>query len=500
MTDQPIVPPVLALWPRLLCKVNGWRAALWTKLLRKVNDWSTAPQPSAPTASVSPATMLRRSLARVVGIGFFIGILLFGSLVIWAARAPLASAAVAQGNVSPDSGLRIIQHLEGGIIRAINVHDGQTVKAGQLLYTLEPIQARAQYASKRQQWLRLEVTRARLEAHLRKQDSFTPPAFAESATDSDFQKFAADQVSLFNFRRKALLEREQILQQQVLQLGEQTEAKVRENESLKKQQAFINEEITDKQQLLAKNLLRKPELLALERARADIMGRIEANDAEIARIAERAGEIKLSILSNHTQFDQEISDQLAKTSSDIAQLEETLPASKDILARTDIVSPVDGTVFNIHFKTVGGVIRPGEALLDIVPAHDDLIIDAKLSPNDIDVVRPGLSAEVYLTPYVSRHTPRLKGKVIRVSPDIVQGPSPDAATAARAGSTTTGTPTSYYEVKVRINRSEFTGLAENMHLYPGMPAEVYIMTGTRTFVQYFLDPLSKSFRRSFREK
>jgi HlyD family type I secretion membrane fusion protein len=496
MTDQSFPQPVTSLWLKVVRKVREWPQAL-----RKVREWLTAFQPS-PTAGKNAAGIaLRRSLASVVAVGFFLGIVLFGSLLLWGWTAPLASAAVAQGNVSPDSGLRIIQHLEGGIIRAINVHDGQAVKAGEVLYTLEPIQARAQYASKRQQWLRLQITRARLEAHLRNQENFTPPTFPESASDSDFQKFVADQVSLFKFRRMALLEREQILGQQLLQLDQQTEAKAKENLSLKKQLEFLDEEIVDKKQLFSENLARKPEWFALERARADMMGRMDGNAAEIARIAERAGEIKLSILTNRTQFSQETADQLAKTSGDIAQLEETLPASKDVLTRTDIVSPVDGTVFNMHFKTVGGVIRPGEALLDIVPAHDDLIIDAKLSPNDIDVVRAGLAAEVYLTPYVSRHTPRLKGTVIRVSPDIVQGPSADAAAAARASPTATGTtPASFYEVKVRIDRSEFTGLAENMQLYPGMPAEVYIMTGTRTFAQYFLDPLLKSFRRSFREK
>ena len=256
---------------------------------------------------------------------------------------------------------------------------------------------------------------------------------------------------------------------------------------------------SDKKQLIEKNLARKPEWLALERARADILGRMASNQSEIARIAERVGEIRLSILTNQTQYDQDISDQLTKVNTDLSQLEETLPASKDVLSRTDIVAPVDGTVFNLRFKTVGGVVRPGEALLDIEPLHDDLIIDAKLSPNDIDVVRPGLIAEVYLTPYVSRHTPRLKGTVVRVSPDVMRdtaggmGMAPPGAPPGTAGS-------AYYEVKVRIDHNEFAGLGEDMQLFPGMPAEVYIMTGTRTFGQYFLDPLAKSFRRAFREK
>ncbi|MGI8526478.1 MAG: HlyD family type I secretion periplasmic adaptor subunit [Pseudolabrys sp.] len=461
--------------------------------------WPSKSTPSSNRSALA-SKALRRSLATVVAVGFGIGVLLCGSLAVWASRAPLASAAVASGNVSPDSGRRVIQHLEGGIIRAINVTDGQVVKEGQVLYTLEPIQARAQFASKRQQWLRLQVTRARLEAHLRGDSEFAAPTFAESETDAGFKKFAADQVLLFYIRRKSLSEREQILRQQLLQLDQQTSAKKKENESLDKQQAFLEDEIADKKDLIAKNLARKPEWLALERSRADIMGRIDSNLAEVARIAERAGEIKLSILTSQTQFEQDASDQLTKTNSDIAQLEETLPASEDVLRRTDIVAPVDGTVFNLRFKTIGGVVRPGEALLDIEPQSDDLIIDAKLSPNDIDVVRPGLPAEVYLTPYVSRHTPRLKGTVMRVSPDIMREGSPGGAQPGSAGASGPAAMPSYYEVKVRIDRHEFSGLAEDLRLFPGMPAEVYIMTGSRTFAQYFTDPLLKSFRRAFREK
>lgn len=451
------------------------------------------------------AAALRQILRRTVMFGLVFGVLLFGSLVAWASLAPLSSAAVASGNVSPDSGRRVIQHLEGGIIRGIMVKDGQVVKAGDILYTLEPTQARAQFASKHQQWMRLMVTRARLEQHRIDAPDFSPPTFTEGEKDAGFQRFVSDQVALFKFRRQSLIERNEILGQQILQLGQQTIAKTKENEALQKQRDFLEEEIDDKKVLIEKNLARKPDWLALERARADIMGRMASNETEVSRIAERVGETKLSILNNKTQFDQDISDQLTKANSDIAQLEETLPASADILKRTDIVAPVDGTVFNLRFKTVGGVVRPGEALLDIEPSSDDLIIDAKLAPNDIDVVRPGLTAEVYLTPYVSRHTPRLKGTVIRVSPDIMQsaagpgmaaGPSAGSATAAGSSPLAGG----YYEVKVRIDHNEFSGLAENLHMFPGMPAEVYIMTGTRTFAQYFVDPLAKSFRRAFREK
>jgi HlyD family type I secretion membrane fusion protein len=143
----------------------------------------------------------------------------------------------------------------------------------------------------------------------------------------------------------------------------------------------------------------------------------------------------------------------------------------------------------MRFKTVGGVVRPGEALVDIVPTNDTLIIDAKLSPNDIDVVHQGQAAEVYLTPYVSRHTPRLKGKVMYVGADIAREPSSAPGAA--------GAPP-YYELKIKVDATELHHAA-GLEMYPGMPAEVYVMTGSRSFMQYLLDPIRKSFRKAFVE-
>jgi HlyD family secretion protein len=161
-----------------------------------------------------------------------------------------------------------------------------------------------------------------------------------------------------------------------------------------------------------------------------------------------------------------------------------------VLKRTDIIAPADGLVLNIRFKTIGGVVRPGEALLDIVPVNEDLYIDAKLSPNDIDVVRLGQPAEVYLTPYVSRNAPRLVGELTRIGADIVREQAPAGAPQAQSAG--------FFEIRVRIDKSELARTS-SMVMSPGMPAEVYILTGTRTFAQYFLDPIVKSFRRAFRE-
>jgi HlyD family type I secretion membrane fusion protein len=441
-----------------------------------------------PEQLQSSRSYLRRLLRPTIIIAGVFGVTMFCSLGVWASLAPLASAAIASGTVSPDTSRKTIQHLEGGILREIKVVEGSRVTKGQVLFTLEPIAARAQYLSRRQQWMRLQVARARLEAHWKDQDAFEPPSFPDHADDPGLQAFIATQVALFTARRMSFIESDGILKQQIEQLNQQLIAKTRENESLAKQREFLEEEIEDKKELIRKSLARKPEWLALERARADNLGRTQANLATMAAIVERKGEVELSIVTNRTQLNQEISDQLVRTNTDISQLEETLPASEDILKRTDIVAPVDGVVLNIRFKTVGGVVRPGEALVDVVPANDDLYIDAKLSPNDIDVVRVGQQAEVYLTPYVSRHAPRLIGELTRVGADIVrEPPSPGAPQGA-----------GYFEIRVRIDKSQLAR-TDSMVMTPGMPAEVYILTGTRTFTQYFLDPIVKSFRRAFRE-
>jgi HlyD family type I secretion membrane fusion protein len=435
-----------------------------------------------------PPQRLRAMLSGTVLVGLGIGGVMLCALVLWGVMAPLASAAVAPGNVNPDSSRKTIQHLEGGIIRAIDVKEGDRVTQGQPLFSLEPLAAKAIYTAKRQQWMRLQVTRGRLQAHRAGQETFDPPSFPNDVADADFDKFVKDQVQLFESRRRNFIEREQILRQQIAQLKQQAAAKTQENASLEKQGEFILEEIEDKRELMSKNLARKPEYLALMRANADLMGRKESNTAELARIAERIGEVELSIVGNKTQFDQDISDQMAKNNSDIAQLEETLAASEDVLKRTEIRAPVAGTVINMRFKTVGGVVRPGEALVDIVPANDTLIIDAKLSPNDIDVVHRGQMAEVYLMPYVSRHTPRLKGTVMYVGADIARD-SPQASAA--------GAPP-YYELKIKVDAKELHHAA-GLEMYPGMPAEVYVMTGSRSFIEYLVDPIRKSFRRAFVE-
>jgi HlyD family secretion protein/epimerase transport system membrane fusion protein len=249
--------------PTSTAGIGGGTAALMTKL-RKVNAvakrmFGRNREAAASSGAATPSDRLRAMLSGTVLVGLGIGGAMFCALAMWAIMAPLASAAVAPGNVNPDSSRKTIQHLEGGIIRAIDVKDGDRVTKGQPLFSLEPLAAKAIYTSKRQQWMRLQVTRARLEAHRANQPAFTPPSFPQYAADADFAKFVRDQVDLFVSRRQNFIEREQILRQQIAQLKQQAEAKTQENASIDKQHDFILEEIEDKRELLSKNLARKPD-------------------------------------------------------------------------------------------------------------------------------------------------------------------------------------------------------------------------------------------------
>jgi HlyD family type I secretion membrane fusion protein len=430
--------------------------------------------------------VLRRSLNSIWWLGLVVIVVFVIGGGVWAAVAPLASAAIAPGVVSPDSSRKTIQHLEGGIIREINVRQGDEVKAGQVLIRLEIVQATAAFSARREQWLRLQGMRARLTAHEAERESFdiAPLLALATAEDAEFRGFIENQARLFAVRRQGIAERTDILRQQIRQLQAEIEARKSENRGLAEQIRLLEEEERDKLELLRRNLLRRPEILALQRLMAETRARMGANDAEMARANQKIGEVELTINATYTEFRREVTDQLMRINTELSQLEEQITASGDVLKRTDIVAPVDGTVLNVKFATIGGVIRPGDAVLDIVPKGDDLVIDAKLAPTDIDVVYPGLEAQVHLLPFVSRYFPMLKGTVTRVSADSIV----EQQTGQR-----------YYEMKVRVDRDQLERAKYNMHLTPGMPAEVLVITGSRSTLEYIIEPISRSFRRAFRE-
>ncbi|MGH6912992.1 MAG: HlyD family type I secretion periplasmic adaptor subunit, partial [Geminicoccales bacterium] len=224
--------------------------------------------------------------------------------------------------------------------------------------------------------------------------------------------------------------------------------------------------------------------LALQRARAEIEGNRAERRAHIARARQAIGETELQIIAQGTTQLDSINQELSRTQSELAEVEQRLAASRDVLERTLITAPIDGTVVALRFRTRGGVVRPGEPVLDIVPADEELLVDARVAPADIDAVRVGLPARVVLPAFNQRTMPRIEGRVRQVSADAID----DAESGQR-----------FFLARIEIDRAQLAALEPTIELTPGMPAEVYITTGERTVLDYLLAPIRDSLRRAFRE-
>jgi HlyD family type I secretion membrane fusion protein len=433
--------------------------------------------------TTSPSAALRASLRPVAIAGVAVAALFVGGFSAWGVYAPLASAAIAPGVVSPDSSRKTIQHLEGGIVQEILVTEGDRVSEGDLLMRLSPVQALASFSAS--QWHRFEAERLRLQALERDSAELTFPAALTAVADPDYQAFLANQQAQFAVQRKSLSERQAILGRRIGQLDQEVAAIERENEGLREQFGIVAEEIADKAQLLEQNLIRKPDLLALRRVSSQLKAQIASNEATIARAAQKTEEIELQILSLKTDFQDTLARELVRVNSELAQLEEAMTSSQDVFVRTEIRAPVSGTVLNLRSNTLGGIVRPGEPILDIVPAEDALVIEARLSPNDIDVVTVGQTARIHLTPYSARNMAPLEGKLVRIGPDAVI----DEATRE-----------SYFEVRIEVDPATLERLAADVEMTPGMPAEVFILTGEQSLFSYIAAPVTRSFRKAFREE
>ncbi|MCU0837667.1 MAG: HlyD family type I secretion periplasmic adaptor subunit [Rhodospirillales bacterium] len=450
---------------------------------------SALPVP-APTAGASAGgaervPSLRREIRGTFWAGIAIVALFFGAGGVWATTAPMSGAIIAHGVVSPEGSRRTVQHLEGGIIREFQVKEGSAVKAGDPLLVLADVNAQAEVGTLMTRLRTVAATEARLSAERfgAKQPVFAHPSLADLA-DGEVRAAIEQQINAFETRRDADQNRTDILTQRIAQLDQQTIGAQRQIEGIRRQLVLIREEIVAKQDLFEKGYETKPRLLALQREEAQLVGNEGELLSRIARNHEAIGETKLQINSMLTQRREEIDRELAEAQAKRSELEAQIEASLDKLSRTNIVAPVDGTVISLHFKTVGGVVRPGEPILDIVPIEDDLIIDARIRPLDIDDVRVSAEATVMFPSYPQRQMIRVPATVQRMSADVL--------TDSR-----TGEP--YFNAKIVVDRGKLKELDPFIELTPGLPAEVYISTVERTFFEYIMQPFLFAVERAFRE-
>ena len=419
-----------------------------------------------------------------VMMGYIIcGAFVFG-LGAWAALAPLAEAAIAPGMLKVEGTRRTVQHFEGGIVREILVRDGDVVRQGQPLVRLEQPQASQQTETLRSQRFALMAQDARLAAELERAAEITFPRELLIADHPRAQEVISGQRALFEARRIALDSQFLVLRARI----EQHEATIRsagaQMNAQRRMLVLLKAEEENTALLLRQGLARLPQLLALQRQVASTEGNIaditNQTDRSRAQIAEAEREI--TRLGDTRR--QEASTELREVRVRLAEAEERLRAAENVSTRMEVTAPEDGAVLNLRVFTTGGVVRPGDPLLDIVPERDRLLAEVQVQPNDIDVVINGLQAEVRLPAFRQRLVPYLHGHVVFVASDITED--------ERRG-------LSYYRVQIEIDPEQLRSL-EGVNLRAGMAVEAMIQTGTRSFGRYLIQPLLDSFHRSFREQ
>jgi HlyD family secretion protein len=451
---------------------------------------ATALAPAAPRALARPLPRVTVAPSRpptrgATLFGLAVLVLFVGGFAAWSALAPLAEAALGPGVIKAEGNRRTVQHLEGGIVRAILVRDGDRVRAGQVLIRLDDVQSGAQREALEAQALALMAQDARLSAELDDAEAIAWPAALLARRDEPrVADLIAGQTALFVARRSAFRNSQAVLAARAEQHRASLASARGQIVSQERQTALIRDEMKGVEELLRLGLERRPRLLALQRAEAGLTGNREDLLGQIARAEAGLAETTAQMRADADARLAEAGREQREVRARLVEVEAKLNQARDVAARRDILAPEDGVVLNLRHFTLGGVIKPGEPVLDIVPAQDRLIAEVLVQPADIDTVHPGLEAELRLTAFKQRLAPYLRGRVEFVSADAVY----DERLRADV-----------YRAHVAIPEAELAKLG-GATLTPGMPVEAMILVGERTFWQYISQPLLDSFVRAFREQ
>ena len=451
----------------------------FTLLMDRLTHWMAPKDPDGLSDS-------KIGLARgPIKFGLWTVVVVFGGFGLWSAFAPLESAAVAPGVVIAFSENKTIQHLEGGIVDEILVKEGEEVRAGQPLVKLSATAAKARADLLRAQRDAEVAAEARLMAERDGTDSITfPKELLDIAKESqEVADIIDSQERLFEARRNAVEGQVGVLKQRIEQFRDEIEGLHSQEKSAKQQIALLGEEISVVKQLVAKGNAVRPRLLALQRNQAELEGQRGEYLSLIARAEQSITQAELEIINAQNSYLNDAVTALRETQVHLSTLEEQLRASTDILERVTIAAPYSGRVNHLAVHTVGGVIGPGEAIMEIVPLEDRRIIEARIKPSDIDVVHYGLKARVRLTAYHARNLPPVDGFVIHVSADRTV----DQATRE-----------AYFLARIEVDEGHLADLP-GVELYPGMPTDVLVVTGKRTLLSYLFSPITDVMYKAFRE-
>lgn len=417
-------------------------------------------------------------------LGFAVLLLAFGGFGTWAATASLAVAVVAPGDVSMESFKRTVQHLEGGIVEKLLVADGDHVEAGDQLVILSDTKARSQLEIVRSQYLINRAMEARLLAEQEGAEVMKIPEDIQKTDDPRVQQILAVQQSLFTARRQSLQSTLASLDEQIVQMREQVKG-MEERINVNNQQIqSLRAEADDFRSLYKEGLGDNQRLRELERQILQYQGENSEFRSNIAQLKSQISENRMEREIQYQEFQKEVGEQLRQAQSQIAEAREQIVSLSDQVERTVITAPVSGTVVGLEVHTVGAVIRGGDPVLSIVPSNDEFVIEARVATRNIDNIHPGQKAEIRFSAFNQKTTTTIAGELVHISADSFE----DEATGER-----------YYKARVRVTDNGRKDMTEDMTLLSGMPAEVMIRTGERTFASYIAKPITDMLARAIRE-
>ena len=427
----------------------------------------------------------RSTRRHILGVALA-GVVLVGSIGVMAAATDMAGAIVVPGTLVVEGSVKKVQHPAGGVVKTLLVDDGARVAAGDLLAQMDETVAQANLSAVTKSLWELEARRARLQAERDGADDFAEPSeLKEAASDPAVAAIVSGERRFFELRRGAREGQKKQLNEQIAQLRDEITGLTDQLTAKTQETGFLQQELKGVETLWQQRLVSLTRLTALQRDSARLLGERGRLTASIAQTRGKISETELKILQLDREFRSDVAKDLADVRAKYADTVEKRVAARDQTEKLELRAPVGGIVHDLSVHTRGGVIAAGETVMTIVPDADRLIVETRVTPQDIDQVKLGQSAMLRFTNFNQRTTPEIEGHVLRIGADLTR----DDKTAP-----------GYFVVRVEIPADALDKLGGSRHLLPGMPVEAFIMTGERTMLSYLMKPLEDQARRAFREK
>lgn len=432
-----------------------------------------------------------------VGIRFIFitTVTFFGILLLWAGFSRIDEVTHSEGSVVGSQSTQTISNLEGGILRSMLVRDGSTVQKGDVIAQIDNEMAASSYRDAMQRSMDNVFALIRLEAELAGKEPVFPKDLYAWATDyfhntpdasmmQQAQQIVHDQTSLWTSRKKRFLVDREVLSNQVIQRDREVQEQITHREQLVQSLDLARQQRDAAAQLVRRNNFSRLEFLNMESRVVELQGQVDMLAASISRAQAAAAEARHRIESHEAEFRNSITEEINKRRVELTTLQETLSAGGDRVTRTDVRSPVRGIVKQIYINTIGGVIKPGEPILDIVPLDDTLLVEARVRPQDVAFLRPGQDVMIKVTAYDFSIYGGLEGKLEQISADTIEGKQGEF----------------YYLVKIRTSRTYLEHNNETLPIIPGMIVQADILTGKKTILQYLMKPILKAKQNALTER